>query len=215
MTERDLFPGYDVLSKRLSPSWNDQTRAVVNARLAVPREPRFLKPELFQILEAAAARLVPQPSGRAPVPIAAYVDEKLFENKRDGYRLVQLPDQGECYLRGLAGLDEAARHQFSKSFVQLDGSEQDQILSACQRGALRDGAWGDMPCGLFFSHRLLTDVTTVYYAHPSAWSEMGFGGPASPRGYVRMGANRRDPWEAAEAEPGREEIARVENAHVR
>lgn len=215
MTERNRFPGYDVLSKRLSPSWNDKTRAVVNARLAVPREPRFLSPELFQILEAAAARLVPQPSERAPVPIAAYVDEKLFDKKIDGYRLTQMPDQGECYQRGLAGLEEAAQHQFAISFVQISGSEQDQILAACQRGALRGGAWGQMPSDLFFSHRLLTDVTTVYYAHPSAWSEMGFGGPASPRGYVRMGADRRDPWEAAEAEPGREEIARMENAHVR
>ncbi|MGH6677602.1 MAG: gluconate 2-dehydrogenase subunit 3 family protein, partial [Bradyrhizobium sp.] len=39
------------------------------------------------------------------------------------------------------------------------------------------------------------------YAHPAAWSEIGFGGPASPRGYVRLGANRRDEWEAAEHAP--------------
>jgi hypothetical protein len=24
---------------------------------------------------------------------------------------------------------------------------------------------------------------------------VGFGGPASPRGYVRLGLNQRDPWE--------------------
>jgi hypothetical protein len=38
----------------------------------------------------------------------------------------------------------------------------------------------------------------MYYAHPQAWDEIGFGGPASPRGYVRMGFNRYDPWEAVE-----------------
>ena len=43
-----------------------------------------------------------------------------------------------------------------------------------------------------------TRSVSVYYAHPAAWSEIGFGGPASPRGYVRMQANRRDPWEAME-----------------
>ena len=37
---------------------------------------------------------------------------------------------------------------------------------------------------------------------PDVWNEIGFGGPASPRGYVRMGFDKRDPWEAAEAKTG-------------
>jgi hypothetical protein len=41
-------------------------------------------------------------------------------------------------------------------------------------------------------------VVGIYYAHPAAWSEIGFGGPASPRGYVRLGFDERDPWEAEE-----------------
>ena len=47
---------------------------------------------------------------------------------------------------------------------------------------------------------------------PTAWNEIGFGGPASPRGYVRMDFDRRDPWEAAEAKPGAEAEARKANA---
>ena len=34
---RDLYPGYDVLSKRNTPSWNEQTRAVIDQRLKSPR----------------------------------------------------------------------------------------------------------------------------------------------------------------------------------
>lgn len=55
-----------------------------------------------------------------------------------------------------------------------------------------------MPAKLFFQTRVLKDVVAVYYAHPQAWDEMGFGGPASPRGYVRMGFDRHDPWDAVE-----------------
>ena len=44
--------------------------------------------------------------------------------------------------------------------------------------------------------------------------EIGFGGPASPRGYVRMNFDRRDPWEAVETKPGQDEKARRENARV-
>jgi len=40
----------------------------------------------------------------------------------------------------------------------------------------------------------------TYCTQPAAWSEVGFRGPASPRGYVRHGFDERDPWEA-KAEP--------------
>ena len=37
---RDRFPTYDVLDKRDTPSWNEQTRAVVEKRLhQVPESP--------------------------------------------------------------------------------------------------------------------------------------------------------------------------------
>jgi hypothetical protein len=72
-----------------------------------------------------------------------------------------------------------------------------------------------MPCDLFFADRVLVDLVSAYYAHPTAWSEMGFGGPAGPRGYVRMDPDERDPWEAVEAKPGREVIAAEKNRHVR
>jgi hypothetical protein len=48
----------------------------------------------------------------------------------------------------------------------------------------------------FFVQVLLKSAVAVYYSHPAAWNEIGYGGPASPRGYVRMGLNERDPWEA-------------------
>ncbi|MHA7165264.1 gluconate 2-dehydrogenase subunit 3 family protein, partial [Burkholderia pseudomallei] len=76
------------------------------------------------------------------------------------------------------------------------GAERDAILRAAQRGALDGPAWRGMSSALFFSKRVLSDVASAYYSHPLAWNEIGFGGPASPRGYVRMDFNRRDPWEA-------------------
>jgi hypothetical protein len=83
-----------------------------------------------------------------------------------------------------------------------------------QRGQLDGEGWRGMPCKLFFQHRVIPDITHAYYAHPLAWNEIGFGGPASPRGYVRMGLDRRDPWEAAEARPGEELSTRRKNELV-
>jgi hypothetical protein len=208
------YPGYDVLAKRRTPSWNEKTREAINHRLVVPREPRFLSPELFEILDAACKRIIPQPADRPPVPLAAYVDTKLYENKLDGFRYAQMPEQGEAYRKGLAGLEEAAQSQHGRAFTALAPEAQDAILSQAQQDKLSGGAWGGMPSKMFFAHRLMLDTVSAYYAHPTAWSEIGFGGPASPRGYVRMGLDRRDPWEAAETKPGEEDRARRENRDV-
>ena len=72
-----------------------------------------------------------------------------------------------------------------------------------------------MPADLFFSERVAHDVFAAYYSHPASWNEIGFGGPASPRGYVRMYFNRRDPWEAVESKPGTRDKTRKLNEHVR
>ena len=207
------FPGYDVLAKRNSPSWNPKTRQVVDQHLALPREPRFLSPDEFRTLEAVCDRIVPQPADRAPVPVAAMIDAKLFEDKRDGYRDHRLPPLRKAWRCGLAAIEAEARRRHNVGFAQLESAERDTLLRAVQDGKIADN-WDGMPPDVFFAKRLLFDIVTHYYGHPTAWSEIGFGGPASPRGYVRMGFDRRDPWEAAEAKPGDEAQARKANAQV-
>ncbi|HWE72352.1 MAG TPA: gluconate 2-dehydrogenase subunit 3 family protein [Stellaceae bacterium] len=212
MSER--YPNYDVLAKRHTPSWNEKTRRVIDQRLAVPREPRFLSGEEFQTLDAVCARIVPQPATRPPVPVAALIDQKLFEDKGDGYRDHRLPPLREAWQRGLRALDAEARATRSGGFHTLNDAEQDSLLRAAQDGRLSNPAWAGMASEVFFAKRLLSDIVKAYYAHPTAWSEIGYGGPASPRGYVRMDFDRRDPWEAAEAKPGREAEAAKINARI-
>ena len=213
---RDLYPGYDVLSKRNTPSWNEQTRRVVDERLALgPDTHRFFTDAESPIMQALAERMVPQADARrAPIPVAAMVDDKLHQNALDGYRPAALPPLREAWRRGLAALDTEARGRHGAAFPDLDAAEQDGLIRDMQEGRLSDPAWGGMPPKDFFKHRVVHDVVRVYYAHPSAWNEVGFGGPASPRGYVRMDRNRRDGWEAAEAKPGREDEAYRENKRV-
>ena len=119
---------------------------------------------------------------------------------RDGYRYAELPPQGEAWRRGLAALDAgcSARRMADLSTCSVLPI-QDALLSQMQRVSWHGRLGAACPARLFFEHRVIPDITHAYYAHPTAWNEIGFGGPASPRGYVRMGLDRRDPWEAVEA----------------
>jgi hypothetical protein len=213
MSER--YPGYDVEAKRDSPSWNAKTREVIDRRLAVRLLPRFFTTDEWRTLEALCDRIMPQPSERPKVPLAAYVDQKMADDRSDGFRYAELPHQVEAWRRGLKALDEAARDIFGAPFPDILPARQDDLLTRMQTGELTAHALGDMPAKSFFAHRVLPDITHAYYATPTAWNEIGFGGPASPRGYVRLKLGRRDPWEAVEAQPGKEAKARGENARAR
>lgn len=212
MTER--YPGYDVLAKRHTLSWNEATRRIVDKRLAVHPGPRFFSAEEWPVLRAVCERILPQPRDRPPVPIAAYVDDKMLEDKIDGYRDADLPPQGDAWRIALAALDEHARETHELSFPALAPAEQDALLARMQKGELAGEAWHGMPSAKFFAKRVLHDITNAYYAHPTAWNEMGFAGPAAPRGFVRLDPDQHDPWEAAEAHPGREAEALAKNKRV-
>jgi hypothetical protein len=196
---------------------NDQTLKVIDERLAIQDgSHRFLTDAQWATLVAVCTRILPQKPGRLqPVPVAALLDAKLFTNQGDGYRDARLPPLRESWQRALLALDCESQRVYGARLHELSALNQDALLCAVQEGRCNDPAWGAMPPQVFFAKRLLHDIVTAYYSHPSAWSEIGFGGPAAPRGYVRMGFDRRDPWEAVEARPGSEEKARDQNVRIR
>jgi hypothetical protein len=195
----DRFPGYNVLNKMDSPSWNEQTRRVVNKRLQQIPERRFFDPEEWETLEAICSRIIPQPERQdSPVPIAPFIDSKMFENQQDGYQFADMPSMREAWKLGLKAIDEESLNRFGALFRKLSAENQDDILRSVQEGKVESAIWRQLPPARFFSSRVLSDIPSVYYAHPQAWNEIGFGGPASPRGYFRLDADRTDPWEARE-----------------
>jgi hypothetical protein len=125
-----------------------------------------------------------------------------------------MPYDGEAWKIALYALDAEAQAAHGVPFHELLASDADALLQRVQHGDVRDPSWGEVSPKLFFAKRILSDIPAAYYAHPDAWSEIGFGGPASPRGYVRMQADRRDPWEAAEAKPGKAAKAMELNRRV-
>ena len=208
------YPGYDVLAKRDTPSWNDATRQVLDARVATENRPRFFDETEWMTLRAVCDRVTPQPDGRSHVPVAALVDRQMLQGKLKGYRLADMPQPAEAWKRALAALEEVAMRDRRRPFAQLTVADQDTILEQMRSGAMEAEALRGMPPKTFWTSHVDHDVIASYYAHPEAWSQMGWGGPASPRGYVRLDLESRDPWEPEEAKPGQEAKALRVNHRV-
>ncbi len=228
-SDQSRYPGYDVLLKRDTPSWDEVTREVIDERLATRNSPRFCNDAQWRALSALCAVLVPH-SCKAPcaeqhgnvgrwfdpvVPVAALVDGKLLNDERDGYRDARMPVLRDAWRVGLAAIDVESRRAHGAAFADLDEAKQRDLVKRMQKGELKDPAWEGMPSNVFFELRAMHDIVAAYFSHPQSWNEIGFGGPANPRGYVRLQANRRDPWEGAEAKPGNEAQARKENRRAR
>ncbi len=200
---RSRYPGYNVLDKWNTVSFNDKDRSVLDERLHQIPPRRFFTDDEWQTLQAICDRIIPQePGPLTPVPIPAFVDAKMADNKTDGQREADMPTMQQCWRIGLRALDDELRLRYGARFRELSGGRQETVLELVQKGDVRSPEWAAMKPIKFFKSRLLHDIVTYYYGHPAGWNEVGYGGPASIRGYVRLGLDRRDSWEAKEKKRG-------------
>ncbi|QGM99544.1 gluconate 2-dehydrogenase subunit 3 family protein [Methylocystis parvus] len=190
------YEGYDVLEKWSSPSFDDQTRDALAQRLGEIPPRRFFSREELSTLEAIVERLAPPLPGLEASLLSLWIDDRLHRGSDEGFRSEGAPPAHEAWQRGLAAIEGEARRLFGASFATLDAPSKEAALHAVQAGETDEGLWDGLGAASFFSDTLLKTIAGLAYAHPLAWNDIGFGGPASPRGYVRLGFDARDPWEA-------------------
>ena len=192
---RGRYPDYDVLAQR--DHWDPATRAVVEERLGRPVGLQF-----FDDREAAALRafcdLVTAQDRDPRIPVLGHVDAELAAGRLQGYRYADMPDDRDTWRLAARGLDEAARERGAPSFADAAPSVQEAVCEAFEHGELRRGAWDELNVARAWSV-LMRDILAAFYAHPWAWNEIGFGGPAYPRGYARLGIGLSEAWEGREA----------------
>jgi hypothetical protein len=193
------FPGYDVLAKWDSPSFDDVTRDVLARRLDAVPPRRWLTAAEWELLDAIQARLLPQPERARPIPVTPWIDAMLHDDRGEGFRHPDMPPLRAAWRQGLDAIGDEACRLHGRPFTALDAGTQDAVLQTLADGRAASPRWQGLDARRFFIHHLLKTAAGIYYAHPLAWNEIGFGGPASPRGYVRLGFDERDPWEGKEA----------------
>jgi hypothetical protein len=179
------YPDYDVLAN--AEHWDEVTRNVVVRRAEQDPTMRFF--------DAREQRTL----------VLEMVDAKLAAGELDGFRHHDMPEDPQAWRLVAAGLDEAA----GGSFAELDPDEARRVVTRFAAGELRKGVWEGLSCAKAWQV-VMRGVLSAFYSHPWAWNEIGYGGPAYPRGYMRLGEGQREPHQGAEA--GEEDPVRAVEA---
>ncbi len=201
LPERDgggRFPGFDSASQ--SKHWDAATQSVVMARLGLPVDVRFFTPGEEAAARALLDQLLDQ-RGEPRVPVVHLVDARLAEQQTDGWHYDDMPIDGQAWRDTLAALDEDARAGYGCIFAEADLEDQEAMLRCIQERGMEP--WHSIPAAHVWS--LWTRYAcTAFYSHPWAWDEIGFAGPAYPRGYKNLGLDAREPFEVADARPAQD-----------
>jgi hypothetical protein len=194
-----FYPGFSTLAQQ--QYWDAKTRSVILDRVHNVPAARFFDAVQTQMLEAICARLIPQDDrdGAHRIPIVPHIDRRLADGDGDGYRYDDMPPDPEAYLLGLRAIDESAQTAFGHGFLTVSLSRQDRLLRSLHDGKplVEHAAWKRMPVKRFWM-LMLSDCVEAYYSHPYAWDEIGFGGPAYPRAYMRLENGEPETWEVNE-----------------
>jgi Gluconate 2-dehydrogenase subunit 3 len=176
------FPGFDAAAQ--ARHWDPVTAGVVLSRLRIPQEMGFFTPG--------------QQDEGPRVPVVALIDARLARMDTDGWRYADMPEDAQAWRDTLRYLDEDAQARFGREFARCRPADQRVIIQTVQDTGSKD--WHGLDAAHVWS--LWTRYAcTAFYCHPRVWNEIGFPGPAYPRGYKHIGVDAREPFEAADVHP--------------
>jgi hypothetical protein len=189
------YPDYNVLDQ--AGHWDEVTRRMVLERVDETPPIRFFTGAEVATLQVFCDLVMAQ--DREPkIPVLNMVDAKLFAGELDGFRFADMPDDRETWRRVPVGLDAAARQHGRPSFLDASEEVQRRVIDALANGKLHGEVWDQLPPAKAW--KVVTRaILSAFYSHPWAWNEIGFGGPAYPRGYARFGVGQRESWERVES----------------
>ncbi|HKU12716.1 MAG TPA: gluconate 2-dehydrogenase subunit 3 family protein [Sinomonas sp.] len=199
----ERYPGFSSVDE--SDHWDQATQGAVLVRLGLPPDIRFFTPREEAVVRALFDQLLDQHSDPR-VPVVNMVDSRLAEAETDGWRYADLPEDGQAWRETLAALDQDAVERHGQGFPEVTLDQQASLLRAVQD--LGSKKWHGMTAARVWS--LWTRYAcTAFYSHPWAWDEIGFPGPAYPRGYKNLGLDRLEPFEVRDARPDQDPAAKA------
>lgn len=188
------YPGFDVTKEQ--HEWDLHTRHVVMGRLQYQRSYNWLSEDEVAVVQAIAEILVADERESILRFMVHHLDKQMFSDIGESQREPEVPAGQQLVREALRHLDGAAKAKLQRHFLSLQPAEREALLQQMERGAIDWlPGWQPLLQRAAFS-KLATSLIKAYYAHPTIWSEIGYAGPAYPRGYLRSEFGLTDPWEA-------------------
>jgi hypothetical protein len=187
---RGRYPDYDVLAT--TRHWDQLTRRAVLERVANVPQLRFFDQHEARTLRAFCDVATGQ--GSEPrIPVLEMVDAKLHAGRLDGFRYYDMPPDPETWRQRAPNLDASARQAgCEQGFAAASSELRHELVERFSKGELE---WDELPVARAWGV-VMRGVLAAFYSHPWAWNEIGFGGPAYPRGFARLGPGQREHWES-------------------
>lgn len=194
MNEKTRYPSFNVLDEK--DEWDDHTQQIVTSRTHPIAGYQFLNEQEVEILRCLCSLLVNDDSPDLLEFVIGHFDQTLYSSPGEGQRKVGVPAAPELIRQGLNAIEQSSQHKYSVSFKELNTEQQKQMIQVISAArAEPTEVWNAMLQQALFE-KLMRLTVEAYCSHPRVWSEIGYAGPAYPRGYVRTQLGQLDPWEA-------------------
>ncbi|MED4017552.1 gluconate 2-dehydrogenase subunit 3 family protein [Sutcliffiella cohnii] len=174
--------------------WDVITQRVIRNRLAAS-DVSFFTPEEQNTIIALYPIIFPSHLGDIGVNVLALLDQRMRENKINGYVKGTTLQKVDVIRTGLRYVATECYTQFHHPFSTLEKKLQISYVGQLVENIGSSEVWIKITPKLFFT-TFTYEILKIIYADPSVWSDIGFGGPAFPRGYYTFGFDQFDPWEA-------------------
>ncbi|MFD0710928.1 gluconate 2-dehydrogenase subunit 3 family protein [Paenibacillus sp. GCM10027626] len=194
MEKQSHYPSFSVMDEQ--DEWDDHTQTIVTSRLKPKKNLQFLTGDEAAMIKRISSLFVNDQTPEVLDFVLAHIDKTLYQSPGESQRKAGVPAAAELIRSGLQAIEEGAEAQYASSFLSLDIAEQEQYLQQISNSTAEpQKIWGGIPQKELFK-KLLSLTVESYCSHPKVWSEIGYAGPAYPRGYVRTQLGQLDPWEA-------------------
>ncbi|GIO09332.1 hypothetical protein J31TS6_53600 [Brevibacillus reuszeri] len=194
MAKHSHYPSYDVWDQH--KEWDAHTQKIVGKRRSPQVSHQFFTETEVLLLQTVVSVIVDDHRLEVLTFVTQHLDDSAASPIGESQRKVGVPPKKELYRLGLAGVEAESHSTYGASFVALKPEEQELLLQRVASGKTQSEQAWTAANPIDFFKKLLQDTVGAYYSHPLVWSDIGYGGPAYPRGYVRVEKGLTDPWEA-------------------
>jgi hypothetical protein len=188
------YPSFNVLDEL--DAWDDHPQSIVSARLSPSKQSKFLNAKEAKMLLVICGLLMNDSSSDVLLFVIDHFDETLQSSPGESQRKAGIPPGKDLIRLGLQSLEKTAENNYSASFQTLDPIVQIELIQAISEGKMEPSLDFHSAIQQAFFQKVMSLTIESYCSHPKVWSEIGYAGPAYPRGYVRAQLGQLDPWEA-------------------